>query len=142
MSSKVKCSTCQKEFTKQTLKKYQGVCGKCNKSNSSEKTINYSDELKREGWEKYQNPDRYENNCYVCDKFIYKHDFCLGHTQSKYDKKTLTVNDVRLICKPCFIVCGTKNIDEYKKNFHAPGRLGRIMNTLEMFDSLRKKSSE
>ena len=129
MSSKDKCPNCNKEYTKKTLAKYNGKCRKCNMI-SSNNTVEYSDEMKQECWDKY---DNFENNCYVCGNYIYKHDFHLGHTLPKYDKKELTVDNVKLICKPCYVVCGTQNIDDYKKKMNSPNTFTHLMNAFAGF---------
>ena len=36
--SKMRCNKCKKEFTERTLKKYGGICGKCNNNGTEEET--------------------------------------------------------------------------------------------------------
>ena len=61
MSSKKVCTKCSKQFTKATLKKYNGVCGKCSTASGKRKTIPKI--LKTESWKEHVG-NKLDGNCY------------------------------------------------------------------------------
>lgn len=115
-----KCQTCQKDFTSVTLKKYNGLCGKCNKlaGNISEQNkVSIPKKIKEECWKMYIG-NTLDGKCYVCSNIIYFSDFHEGHVQSVYDAGTLDVKNLRPVCRPCNLSCGVMNLDDFKRKMN------------------------
>ena len=62
------CDKCKKQFTGATLKKYNGLCGKCYTASGKRKSI--PKRLRTEVWKEYVG-NKLSNICYSCDRTIY-----------------------------------------------------------------------
>jgi 5-methylcytosine-specific restriction endonuclease McrA len=54
--------------------------------------------------------------CYVCDDIIENDNFDCGHVVSRKDGGTIDINNLRPICRPCNLGCGTMNLDDYRES--------------------------
>ena len=113
----MQCKSCQKSFTKRTLAKYDGMCGRCFKTektgNKTNRKLKIPTALKRQVWIKF-NKNSIEGKCYVCERVIYSDDFQAGHIESEYSGGKLHIDNLQPICKPCNTSCGTRNLNEFR----------------------------
>ncbi len=109
---KATCSNCEREFTKKTLAKYGGLCGRCNTCVNGKKSI--PKKVRHQAW-KIHVGNCLEGRCYSCDKVIYFEHFEAGHVLSEYNGGEISVSNIRPICVTCNRSCGVMNLDEFKK---------------------------
>ena len=113
MSAKSNCAKCNKLFANATLKKRNGICGRCFNATVGVTKKNIPDILRVEVWKKYIG-DTISGSCYVCRKEISFAKFQAGHIKSEYDNGKITVNNLRPVCKSCNVKTGVFNMDEIK----------------------------
>lgn len=117
-SSKNPCSKCSKMFTKKTLMKNDGVCGRCHRASggiSSKKKLTVPKRVREASWKKYIG-NTLSGKCYACQCEIQFTNFEAGHVQSEYDGGKINADNIRPICKPCNVSCGVLNLDVFKKS--------------------------
>jgi 5-methylcytosine-specific restriction endonuclease McrA len=68
-------------------------------------------------WDKYIGKERGIGPCYVCAKDIDSKHFELGHIQAKAKGGSDEIDNLRPICSLCNKSIGTKNMDEFKKEY-------------------------
>jgi hypothetical protein len=108
-----KCSKCLKYFTKRTLKKYNGICGRCNKTkNGVNKKNKIPKSLRTKVW-KDNIGNSLTGECYCCKRTIYNDDFHCAHIISNRDGGTITVGNLKPTCRPCNLSSGTINLDSF-----------------------------
>lgn len=107
------CSSCQKEFTKQTLNKNDGLCGRCSKNNE-EKRPTISKDMRSRIWMR-DCGDVLNSKCYVCKGKMTSINFEVGHIISFKNKGKTSDENLKAICQTCNRSMGSKNMEEYKK---------------------------
>lgn len=121
--AKINCAKCAKPFTKATLKKNDGVCGRCfNSSNAnkpSKKTKQHiSAQMKDAVWRKMGNV--HETLCPICRvTTISSRNFACGHVIAESVGGKTEVGNLEPICTICNSSMGVKNMNEYKKELWA-----------------------
>jgi 5-methylcytosine-specific restriction endonuclease McrA len=68
-------------------------------------------------WDKYIGKEKGVGPCYVCNNNIDSKHFELGHIQAKAKGGSDEVDNLRPICSLCNKSIGTKNMDEFKKEY-------------------------
>ena len=68
-------------------------------------------------WDKYVGKEKGVGSCYVCKKEVDSKHFELGHIQAKAKGGTDEVDNLRPVCSLCNKSIGTKNMDEFKKEY-------------------------
>jgi len=144
--TKEECSICHKLFTKVTLNKHNGICGRCfNKNNVSNTNdqkevteinnqkevtgINNQKEviqkhvrktipkqLRFRVWEQKMGDTLY-GKCFVCDLPITVSSFECAHIISDKDNGEMTIENMDVTCTTCNRSCGKMNLHEYKNLF-------------------------
>lgn len=117
-SEKKECLKCKKAFTLKTLKKNNGICGRCLKSEnkmSNGKKLKIPKKLRVECWRRY-NGDNLYGKCYACEQFLEFTSFHAGHVVSEYDGGMINIVNLRPICLSCNSSSGVMNLDEFKKS--------------------------
>lgn len=109
-----KCKKCKKQFTKKTLDKNSGCCGKCTNAKGITKK-NIPKILKDKVWETYIG-DKLKGSCYICEKEITASNFQAGHIVSEYDGGSITVENLRPTCKSCNVKTGVFNMNDIKNS--------------------------
>lgn len=144
-----KCKTCDVEYTKKTLKKHKGICGRCfNKKNTDKckkcdrkyttntlkknngicgrcaKSDNSSSSVpkvvKLAVW-KHNIGDTLSGNCYSCNKIISYDQYECGHIVSVRDGGSTEINNLKPICKLCNRSSSTMNLNILKKILNQQG---------------------
>lgn len=119
--SKKACIGCKIEFTLKTLKKNDGLCGKCvtkikgkkeTKRKSKKETIPKI--VKTKTWNKYIGRDIGTSKCYCCKtNEITQSHFESGHVKSEHNGGKVNIDNLRPICSECNKSMGTKNMIEF-----------------------------
>lgn len=109
------CKKCKKKYTLKTLKKNNGVCGKCTNTTKGITKKNIPKILKDAVWETHIG-DKLKGNCYVCKKEITATKFQAGHIKSEYSGGSITVKNLRPTCKSCNVKTGVFNMDDIKNS--------------------------
>ena len=58
-----------------------------------------------------------DGKCYVCDRDVSYDNFDAGHIIPEAKGGDISVDNLRVVCKPCNTSCGTKNLNDFKKAF-------------------------
>ena len=75
--------------------------------------------IKKKAWEKYVGNEIGKTKCPVCNSVdILQSEFHGGHIISDKDGGKCTVDNIKPICPTCNISIGSKNMDEYVKEYH------------------------
>lgn len=56
--------------------------------------------------------------CYVCERIITDDLYETGHIISRYHEGSDDFNNLRVVCVQCNKAMGTRNLEEYKKEYH------------------------
>jgi hypothetical protein len=99
-------------FTEKTLKKRDGICGRCFNAKGITKA-NIPRIIKDKVWITYVG-DKANGQCYVCEKKITMSNFQAGHIKSEYDGGKISVPNLRPVCKSCNVKTGVFNMDDIK----------------------------
>ena len=70
--------------------------------------------LRMKLWEQ-QCGDTLSGNCYTCCRIVKIDDFQAGHIIAEANGGQLTLNNLKVICKPCNTSCGTMNLNCFKQ---------------------------
>lgn len=54
--------------------------------------------------------------CYCCDRDLKVDNFEAGHIVSEANGGKMTINNLKVLCKPCNGSCGTMNLEEFKES--------------------------
>lgn len=117
------CLRCLRPFSIQTLKKYNGLCGRCARAEgriSIRGTIPLR--MRQLVWEKYIGANKTVGACYACEQPIKQDAFDCGHVQSTYDEGEISVDNLRPTCRTCNRSSGTMNLDEFKRRLNITTR--------------------
>lgn len=61
--------------------------------------------------------DKITGNCYCCTRQIKIDNFDAGHIIAEANGGQTTIENLKVICKPCNLSCGVQNLEEFKKTF-------------------------
>lgn len=75
--------------------------------------------LRRQVWEHCMGEKSSSGPCYVCRTKISVWDFECGHIKAESKGGKLTIQNLRPICGTCNKSMGTRNLEEYRKEFFA-----------------------
>jgi len=107
------CKNCGKMFTRRTLKKYEGSCGRCFSSINGITKKNIPRIIKEAVWTTYIG-NKLIGSCYICSKEISALSFHAGHIESEYGGGEITVKNLRPTCRSCNSKVGVFNMDDIK----------------------------
>lgn len=113
ISKKISCLKCSKLFLEKTLLKRKGYCYKCTRALSMEGPSLES--LRFIVWNRYIGESVREGQCYTCSRIIKLDDYERAHLISRYNGGDDSVENLRPTCRDCNSVCGTENLDDFKK---------------------------
>lgn len=130
-----KCSRCHTEYTKKTLKKYDGICGRCSKSTDGTHSRTIPKSLRMEVWKDHVG-DSLSGNCYCCRNIMHVHEFECGHIIAHRDGGNIEKSNLKPVCISCNRSMGTMNLEEFKKLFETPQQL--LNNIIQTADNLIK----
>jgi 5-methylcytosine-specific restriction endonuclease McrA len=111
-----KCSKCSKTFTAATLKKRNGVCGRCAKASdpkAKDGKTPIPKKVRTEVWKKRLG-NVIEGKCYPCERLITFDDFHCGHIISERNGGRVHIDNLRPICRGCNLSMGTMDMEEFK----------------------------
>lgn len=114
--NKKDCNICLKKFTKKTLDKRDGICGRCfnKKNNNNSRRGKISKTLKRQIWNKYF-PNTSSGKCQMCEiTIIDTFTFECGHDIPHSRNGIADINNLFPICSHCNKSMGTKTKSEFK----------------------------
>lgn len=97
----LRCLTCRKRYSLNTLRKNNGFCGRC--TNSSLRKISL--QVRESVWNTYFNGLAF-GQCWCCNKLITKYSFSCGHLKSRRHGGATDVVNLRPICSGCNVACG------------------------------------
>lgn len=63
--------------------------------------------------------ENFSGNCYICKKRITVHDWHCGHKVSEARGGQTILENLVPLCSTCNLSCGTKNVDEIRKQFQS-----------------------
>jgi len=61
--------------------------------------------------------DTLSGTCYVCERELQIDNFQAGHIVSEANGGKITIDNLKVICKPCNTSCGTMNLVDFKAKF-------------------------
>lgn len=61
--------------------------------------------------------DTLYGTCYCCDRDLKIDCFEAGHVVAEKHRGETTIDNLKVVCKPCNTSCGTKNLEAFKKLF-------------------------
>jgi len=79
--------------------------------------------------------DSKSGKCYVCNRTITDDNFEAGHVISKYNGGDDNVKNLRAVCIPCNRSMGTRNLEEFKKDFESMNEYTSKGNRIETISS-------
>lgn len=111
------CTRCLRQFSPQTLKKYNGICARCFRADGRISVRHGTIPLRMRQlvWATYVGNQYNMGKCYACGVQISREAFDCGHIQSTYDEGAISVANLRPTCRTCNRSSGTMNLDEFKK---------------------------
>ena len=70
--------------------------------------------LRKKVWEK-EIGETIKGNCYVCSRQLEFDNFEAGHIVAEANSGETTLDNLKVVCKPCNTSMGTTNLEEFKK---------------------------
>ena len=95
------------------------LTGKTIKKSSTSNKKKIPKKIKNDSWDKYIGKQLGEFLCLCCGhSVICQKEFTAGHIISEFNGGVITVNNIMPICSACNLSMGTKNMDEYIKDYY------------------------
>lgn len=127
------CGKCNKQFTRQSdLTKHQKrkiQCDTDKASSATTKKLNIPKALKTAVWNR-DFPGVKQGKCCSCERIVYDDDFHAAHIIPESKGGPLSIDNLRVSCKPCNTSCGTKNLHEFNAILKSNTENTKVKNTM------------
>ena len=101
------------------------------KANPKPKRISIPKSVKDQLWDNIYGSSAGEGGCYVCSNTINSKQFDCGHITAVSNGGTNDITNLKPICSSCNKSMGTKNMDEFKKEYYESNKKTQVDDILQ-----------